>query len=72
MGNVGSTGVHKTIETRQPLFSLHGQTHSSKGTCRTERTLRLNPGSEYVDGVLRGVIVDIEGSQVRDYLFTSG
>jgi Icc-related predicted phosphoesterase len=72
MGNVGSTAVRRAIEMHQPLLGLHGHIHDSKGMCRIGRTLCLNPGSEYVDGILRGVIVDIEGSQVRDYLFTSG
>jgi len=72
MGNVGSTAVRKAIETHQPMLGLHGHIHDSKGMCRIGRTLCLNPGSEYVDGILRGVIVDIDGSQVRDYLFTSG
>jgi len=72
MGNVGSTAVRKAIETHQPLLGPHGHIHASKGMCRIGRTLCLNPGSEYVDGILRGVIVDVDGSQVRDYLFTSG
>ena len=72
MGNVGSTAVRKAIEKHQPLLGLHGHIHDSKGMCRIGRTLCLNPGSEYVDGILRGVILDIDGSQVRDYLFTSG
>jgi hypothetical protein len=72
MGNVGSTAVRKAIEEYQPLLGLHGHIHDSKGMCQIGRTLCLNPGSEYVDGILRGVILDIDGSQVRDYLFTSG
>jgi len=72
MSNVGSTAVRKAIETHQPLLTLHGHIHDSKGMCRIARTLCLNPGSEYVDGILRGVIVDLDGSRVRDYLFTSG
>jgi Icc-related predicted phosphoesterase len=72
MGNVGSTAVRRAIETHQPLLGLHGHIHDSKGMCRIGRTLCLNPGSEYVDGILRGAIIDIDGGQVRDYLFTSG
>lgn len=72
MGNVGSTAVRKAIEEHQPLLGLHGHIHDSKGMCRIARTLCLNPGSEYIDGVLRGVIVDLDENKVRDYLFTSG
>jgi len=72
MSNVGSTAVRKAIETHQPMLGLHGHIHDSKGMCRIAKTLCLNPGSEYVDGVLRGIIVDLDESKVRDYLFTSG
>jgi hypothetical protein len=72
MGNVGSTAVRKAIEKHQPLLGLHGHIHDSKGMCRIARTLCLNPGSEYIDGILRGVIVDIDENKVTDYLFTSG
>jgi len=72
MGNVGSTAVRNAIEKHQPLLGLHGHIHDSKGMCRIARTLCLNPGSEYIDGVLRGVIVDLDENKVRDYLFTSG
>jgi len=72
MKNVGSTSVRKAIETHQPLLTMHGHIHDSKGMCNIGRTLCLNPGSEYVDGILRGAIVDIEENKVKDYLFTSG
>jgi Icc-related predicted phosphoesterase len=36
------------------------------------RTICLNPGSEYMERVLRGVLLDIHGNRVKDFLFTSG
>lgn len=72
MVSVGSKAVRKAIEKHQPLMSLHGHIHDSKGMCKIGRTLCLNPGSEYIDGVLRGIIIDVEESKVVDYLFTSG
>jgi len=35
-------------------------------------TLCMNPGSEYAERILRGVLVDIEGDRVKDFMFTSG
>jgi len=32
----------------------------------------LNPGSEYAERILRGVLVDIDGNRVKDYMLTSG
>jgi len=46
--------------------------YDSKGMCRIARTLCLKLGSEYIDGVPRGVIVDLDRSQVREHLNASG
>jgi len=32
----------------------------------------INPGSEYSEGILRGVILEIEKGKIKDYMFTSG
>jgi hypothetical protein len=39
------------------VVSLHGHIHESGGRFRIGRTQTFNPGSEYVQGVLQGVIV---------------
>jgi hypothetical protein len=36
------------------------------------RTVSFNAGSEYGEGLLRGLIVSIRDSRVLDYQFTSG
>jgi hypothetical protein len=69
---VGSTSVKKAIEKYQPLLALHGHIHESKGSVDIGRTLCLNPGSEYTEGILRGVIFDLTEKGMRDFLFTSG
>ena len=56
---VGSTAVRDAITDYQPMLSLHGHIHESRGEARIGRTLALNPGSEYSEGVLRGVIVNL-------------
>jgi len=71
-GPVGSTGVREAIEQLRPLLSVHGHIHESKGFVRIGRTLCLNPGSEYGDGILRGAIVSLEGNRVKEFLLTSG
>jgi len=62
MIHVGSKAVRATIEEYQPLLGLHGHCHESRGTERIGRTLCLNPGSEYANGILRGAIVTISGT----------
>jgi len=56
MAPVGSTAVREAIEAHQPLASLHGHIHESGGSVRIGRTVAINAGSEYGEGVLRGVL----------------
>ena len=64
MAAVGSTAVRRVIERHQPMLSLHGHIHKSRGTKQIGRTLCINPGSEYSEGILRGVIVTFKGSKL--------
>jgi Icc-related predicted phosphoesterase len=68
----GSQAVTDALETYQPTVGLHGHIHESRGTARFGRTAAYNPGSEYGEGVLRGLIVAIRGGEVEGYQFTSG
>jgi Icc-related predicted phosphoesterase len=70
--HVGSRAVAKMIEKYQPLIGLHGHIHESRGAQKSKRTLLINPGSEYSEGILKGVIVVLENYKVKDYVFTSG
>ncbi len=69
---VGSPAIRRAIDQYQPRLGLHGHIHESRGSQKLGRTLCLNPGSEYGEGVLRGVIVDIEKKGVKAFTFTSG
>jgi uncharacterized protein len=69
---VGSTAVRATIEEQQPLLTLHGHIHESGGAVRLGRTLAINAGSEYGEGVLRGVLVTVGGGKVLRYQATTG
>jgi Icc-related predicted phosphoesterase len=69
---VGSVAVRQMIEKYQPLLALHGHIHESRGQATIGRTLCLNPGSEYSEGVLRGLIVTIEDDRVVSHQMTSG
>lgn len=68
---VGSTAVRAALEKYQPLVSLHGHIHESGGATRIGQTLAINPGSEYGEGVLRGVLVTIgDGKLLRHQAVT--
>ena len=72
MKPVGSVAVREAIEVHQPLLSLHGHIHESRGTFRMGRTLCINPGSDYGDGILRGCLVTVSEGRVRGFQLTSG
>lgn len=68
----GSQSVADALENYQPTVGLHGHIHEARGLKKYKRTLALNPGSEYGEGVLRGLIVSIRGGEVIGHQFTSG
>lgn len=55
----GSQAVREVIEQYQPLLGLHGHIHESSGFRYIGKTLCINPGSEYEQGLLRGYIIDL-------------
>ena len=68
----GSVAVRDALERYQPTVGLHGHIHESRGMTRYGRTPAFNPGSEYGEGVLRGLIVAVQGGEVVGHQFTSG
>ena len=72
MIGVGSTAVRECIQVYKPLLGLHGQIHESRGIYKLGKTICINPGSEYGQGILRGALVDLEEEKVSDYLLVSG
>jgi Icc-related predicted phosphoesterase len=72
MVHVGSIAVLEAIKKYQPLLGLHGHIHESKGSVKIGRTLCLNPGSEYGEGIMKGVILDLEKDKVKNFMFVSG
>ena len=69
---VGSTAVRQIIEEFQPLLSLHGHIHESRGEARIGRTLAVNPGSQYNTGRIHGVVVRLRDASVASHQFVVG
>jgi uncharacterized protein len=69
---VGSSAVREFIERRQPLLGLHGHVHESKAAQLLGRTLCINPGSEYTEGTLVGVLVTLGDNTVLSHQFVTG
>ncbi len=70
---VGSTAVREAIERHQPLLSLHGHIHEAKGVTRLGKTLSINAGSAYEQGVLQGAVIELEVRKgIKSYSLTTG
>jgi uncharacterized protein len=70
---VGSTAVREAIERHQPLISLHGHIHESKGAVKIGKTLSINPGSSYEEGMLMGAIVQLDAKKgIKSYQLVNG
>lgn len=72
MYGAGSKSVRHAIEKYQPMLGLHGHIHESQGAARIGRTLCVNPGSEYGEGVLRGCLMTFADGKVEGFQMTSG
>lgn len=73
VASVGSTAVRNVIERHQPPLALHGHIHESRGTAKVGRTVCINPGSEYAEGVLHGALCVLDRKKgLRNYQLVSG
>lgn len=77
MGNpvqmhAGSTELYKAIEKHQPMLGIHGHIHEGRGQIRIGRTICVNPGSVYPEGLLQGVLITLQDGQVKSVTLTQG
>lgn len=72
MISVGSKSILEFLKKYQPFLSLHGHIHESAGTQQIGRTFAVNPGSEYGEGILRGMILEIAGDGLKKWWAVSG
>ena len=70
---VGSQAIRGLIAERQPSIALHGHIHEGRGRYRIGATHGFNPGSQYQDGVLSGLLLRVSAKQgLRHVVFTAG
>lgn len=73
MGPGGSKAVRAVIEKFQPLIALHGHIHESRGIVKIGKTVCINPGSAYGEGVLHGALFELDKRKgLKRYQLTSG
>jgi Icc-related predicted phosphoesterase len=69
---VGSTAVADFFKERQPFMGLHGHIHESGGNSKIGNTLLFNPGSEYGEGILKGIIFEFTSKGIDKFWAISG
>jgi Icc-related predicted phosphoesterase len=74
MKPVGSKAVREAILKHQPMLSVHGHIHESRAITRLGRTMAINPGSVYGDGVLQGAVIELDPkkAKVKTYVLVNG
>ncbi len=70
--SVGSRAIRRIIEEYQPVLGLHGHIHESRAATKIGRTLVINPGSRYGEGILDGALVTLNEKEVEAYQLIAG
>ncbi|HXZ90824.1 MAG TPA: phosphoesterase [Candidatus Dormibacteraeota bacterium] len=68
----GSKAVLEALKKYQPMIGLHGHIHEAGATDKVGETPVVNPGSEYGEGMIRGIIIDIEDGKVAKHWRVEG
>lgn len=69
---VGSHAVMDLVDKYRPLLGLFGHIHEGKGTRKFGKTLCINPGSMYEQGMLHGAVVELKSNKLGTYILTTG
>lgn len=72
MINVGSSATRDAILRYRPLVGLHGHIHESKGVKKLGGVTIANPGSQYAEGILDGLLVQIDQGRLGGVSLVSG
>jgi uncharacterized protein len=73
MMSVGATATREVIERSGAALGLHGHVHESAAAQVVGTTMCVNPGSEYGEGILRGVMIELgDDGEIRNWQITQG
>lgn len=62
--HAGCQTLMDVIKEHQPLLGLHGHIHEGRAKINIGRTICINPGSVYPEGILQGALITLRESQV--------
>jgi len=70
--HAGCQTVLDVIKEHQPLLGLHGHIHEGRAKINIGRTICINPGSVYPEGILQGAMITLRNGQVTQTNLTQG
>ena len=70
--NAGSSAVLDAIKEHQPMLGIHGHIHEGRGNIKIGKTVCVNPGSVYPEGILQGVLLTLGDAGVEGVQLTQG
>lgn len=62
--HAGCQTLSDLIKEHQPLLGLHGHIHEGRAKINIGKTICINPGSVYPEGILQGAIITLQQGQV--------
>ena len=54
------------------MLGIHGHIHEGRGNIKIGKTVCVNPGSVYPEGILQGVLVTLHDGEVDSVQLTQG
>ena len=70
--SVGSKSILRFMQEHHPYLGLHGHIHESPGFDTVAKTTIFNPGSEYGEGLLKGLIIELDRDGIKNWWNVSG
>lgn len=70
--HAGCRTLLDVIKAHQPLLGLHGHIHEGRAKINIGRTICINPGSVYPEGILQGAMITLRHDQVAQVNLTQG
>jgi Icc-related predicted phosphoesterase len=62
--HAGSQTLFDIIKQHQPLLGLHGHIHEGRAKINIGKTICINPGSVYPEGILQGALITLRQGEV--------
>lgn len=70
--HAGCQALVDVIKQHQPLLGLHGHIHEGRAKINIGKTVCINPGSVYPEGILQGALIILRDGEVATVSLTQG